>query len=99
MSMYGYDEGRWGITFMQTDSSLSFEDRGSLLIAATQIYLGKEDRRMVKGDEFEGVLRNTKEHYSCGAFSGQGFEAELDTEHGKSNLSFLVTEKIRAHLN
>jgi len=99
MSLYGYDEARWGVTFIQTDSALSFEDRGSLLIAATEMYLEKQNERKVEGEEFEGVLRNTKERYMCGCFSGLGFEAEIETEHGKRRLSFLVTEKIRAGLN
>jgi|SRR3990167_10971898 len=99
MSLYGYDEMRWGITFAETDSALSFEDRGRLLIAATEMYLSGEKSRKVKGEEYEGIIHNTKKTYTLGSFGGVGFEATIDTDRGERTLRFLVTERIRANLN
>jgi len=97
--MYGIDELRWGITFLQTDTGLSFEDRGRLLYHATEMYLEQESERKVKGDAFEGVLHDTGKHRHTGAFYGEEFEAELDTDHGKSIVRFLVTERVNGRFN
>lgn len=93
------DYGRWGITYLVTDSSLSMQDREELLMYATVMYLNRDKIKEVKGDNYEGVLETEGEHQMLGNFGGQRFSARLETNHGKSRVDFLVTERVNPNLN
>ncbi|QQG38575.1 MAG: hypothetical protein HYS32_03135 [Candidatus Woesearchaeota archaeon] len=93
------DSLRWGITFLQTDTNVSWEDREVLMVMATQMYLRKERTRRVNLETFEGRISTKGKYELLVTFYGQRFDAEGDTEEGKANLRFLVTEKIRAGSN
>ncbi|VVB78171.1 Uncharacterised protein [uncultured archaeon] len=95
-----YDPGRWGFTFLKTDSRISPEDRVGLVMHATEMYLNKESERKISGEEYEGLLYTRgKSTFVSSGFSGQEFYAEIDTNDGKRTLSFLVTEHINPELN
>jgi hypothetical protein len=84
---------RHGVTYLVTDSRLSEEDRESLEIEATLMYLDGVEEKVVSGDGFKGVLSNTRKYQVLGTFGGIQFDAELYTIYGKSNLSFIVSEQ------
>src|SRR5213083_1442594 len=86
---------RWGVTFLIGTSLLSDGDKQDLVAKATLLYLNGEERAEVSGAGFEGVLYTNHEWKVVGGFSGQQFDAILDsdTDEGKLRLRFLVSEQ------
>ena len=86
---------RWGFTFLMGNSLISNEDKQALVAKATLLYLNGEDRAEISGDGFEGVLFTNHEWKVLGGFSGQQFEAviESNSEEEKLRLRFLVSEQ------
>ncbi len=86
---------RWGFTFLMGNSLISNEDKLDLVAKATLLYLNGEERTEVSGNGFEGILYTNHEWKVVGGFSGQQFDAILDsdTEEGKLRLRFLVSEQ------
>jgi len=86
---------RWGFTFLMGNSLISNEDKLDLIAKATLLYLNGEERTEVSGNGFEGILYTNHEWKVVGGFSGQQFDAILDsdTEEGKLRLRFLVSEQ------
>ena len=86
---------RWGFTFLMGNSLISNEDMLDLVAKATLLYLNGEERTEVSGNGFEGILYTNHEWKVVGGFSGQQFDATLDsdTDEGKLRLRFLVSEQ------
>ena len=86
---------RWGFTFLMGNSLISNEDKLAMVAKATLLYLNGENRAEVSGDGFEGVLSTNHEWKVMGGFSGQQFDAVLDSDadEGKLRLRFLVSEQ------
>jgi hypothetical protein len=86
---------RWGFTFLMGTSLLSDEEKLDLVAKATLMYLNGEDRTEVSGQGFEGVLYTNREWKVIGGFSGQQFDAilESDADEDKLRLRFLVSEQ------
>jgi len=86
---------RWGFTFLMGNSLISNDDKLNLVAEATLLYLKGEERTEVSGDGFEGILYTHHEWKVVGGFSGQQFDAILDsdTDEGKLRLRFLVSEQ------
>lgn len=59
------------------------------------LYLNKKDRMEISGDHYEGVLYTKREWKVIGGFSGQQFDAEIESaaDEGKIRLRFLVSEQ------
>jgi len=86
---------RWGFTFLMGTSLLSDEEKVDLVSKATLMYLNGEERIEVSGEGFEGVLYTNREWKVIGGFSGQQFDAVLDSDadEEKLRLRFLVSEQ------
>ena len=86
---------RWGFTFLLGTSLLSEEDKLDLVAKATLLYLNGEERTEVSGKGYEGVLYTKYEWKVVGGFSGQQFDAILESEADpdKLRLRFLVSEQ------
>jgi hypothetical protein len=86
---------RWGVTFLIGSSLLSDEDKLDLVGKATLLYLNGQERMEVSGAGFEGVLYTNHEWKVVGGFSGQQFDALLDSDADKEKLRlrFLVSEQ------
>ena len=86
---------RWGFTFLMGTSLLSDDDKLQLVAKATVLYLSGEERIEVSGDGFEGVLFTRYEWRVIGGFSGQQFDALIESEKDKDEvrLRFLVSEQ------
>jgi hypothetical protein len=86
---------RWGFTFLMGTSLLADKDKLDLVAKATLLYLNGEERTEVSGDGYEGVLYTNYEWKVIGGFSGQQFDAilESDAEKEKLRLRFLVSEQ------
>ena len=86
---------RWGFTFLMGNSLISNEDKLDLVAKATLLYLNGEERTEVSGNGFEGILYTNHEWKVVGGFSGQQFDAILDSDNdeGKLRLRFLVSEQ------
>jgi hypothetical protein len=86
---------RWGFTFLLGTSLLSEEDKLDLVAKATLLYLNGEERTEVSGKGYEGVLYTNYEWKVIGGFSGQQFDAilETDADSDKLRLRFLVSEQ------
>lgn len=84
---------RWGFTFLVSDSRVSEIDRNYLLREATVMYLCNESEQVLKTDTLEGRLTTQGKYDVLGSFSGQRFDAEVETNTGKAYLKFLVDER------
>ncbi len=86
---------RWGFTFLLGTSLLSNEEKLDLVAKATLLYLNGEERTEVSGQGYEGVLYTNHEWKVIGGFSGQQFDAILDSDadEEKLRLRFLVSEQ------
>ena len=86
---------RWGFTFLMGTSLMSEEDKLDLVAKATLLYLNGEERTEVSGKGYEGVLYTNYEWKVVGGFSGQQFDAilESDADSEKLRLRFLVSEQ------
>ena len=86
---------RWGFTFLMGNSLLSDQDKLDLVAKATLLYLDGKERLDVAGDGYEGVLYTNYEWKVIGGFSGQQFDAvlESDADKEKLRLRFLVSEQ------
>jgi hypothetical protein len=86
---------RWGFTFLLGNSLISHEEKLKLVAGATMLYFNGQDRMDVGGPGYEGVLFTKHEWKVIGGFSGQQFDAEIETEadEGKIRLRFLVSEQ------
>jgi hypothetical protein len=86
---------RWGFTFLMGNSLLSNEDKLELVAKATLLYLNGEERTEVSGTGYEGILYTNHEWKAIGGFSGQQFDAviESDVDKEKLRLRFLVSEQ------
>jgi hypothetical protein len=86
---------RWGFTFLMGTSLLSEEDKLDLVAKATLLYLNGEERTEVSGKGYEGILYTKHEWKVVGSFSGQQFDAilETDADSEKLRLRFLVSEQ------
>jgi hypothetical protein len=86
---------RWGFTFLMGNSLLSNDDKLDLIARATMLYLNGQERMDVAGDGYEGVLYTNHEWKVVGGFSGQQFDATLETDADgeKLKLRFLVSEQ------
>lgn len=86
---------RWGFTFLLGTSLLSNEEKLDLVTKATLLYLNGQDRTEVSGNGYEGVLYTNHEWKVVGGFSGQQFDAILDSDvdQDKLRLRFLVSEQ------
>src|SRR5262249_17951815 len=86
---------RWGFTFLMGSSLLSNDEKLDLVAKATLMYLNREERTEVSGDCYEGVLYTNHEWKVVGGFSGQQFDAilETDVDEDKLRLRFLDSEQ------
>src|SRR5215813_4411142 len=86
---------RWGFTFLMGTSLLTDEEKLDLVAKATLLYLNREERTEVSGKGYEGVLYTNYEWKVMGGFSGQQFDAilESDADQEKLRLRFLVSEQ------
>ena len=86
---------RWGFTFLMGNSLLSDEEKLDLIAKATLLYLNGKERTAVSGLGYEGVLYTNHEWKVIGGFSGQQFDAILESEadEEKLRLRFLVSEQ------
>jgi len=94
-----YEKFRWGFVYLNTTRNMPLEESHYLVSQAVDMYLEKEKKRNLQRDMYEGVIFNTGQSGILGSFSGHKFAAELETDKGKVNLEFIVTEKIDASLN
>ena len=89
------NSARWGFTFLMGNSLLSNDDKLELVAKATLLYLNGEERTEVSGNGYEGVLYTNHEWKVVGGFSGQQFDAVIESELDKEKLRlrFLVSEQ------
>jgi hypothetical protein len=86
---------RWGFTFLLGTSLLSNDEKLNLVAKATLMYLNGEQRTEVSGEGYEGILSTNHEWKVIGGFSGQQFDAIIDSDadEEKLRLRFLVSEQ------
>ena len=86
---------RWGFTFLLGTSLLSNDEKLNFVAKATLMYLNGEQRTEVSGEGYEGILFTNHEWKVIGGFSGQQFDAIIDSDadEEKLRLRFLVSEQ------
>lgn len=93
---YGY---RWGVSFLESDLQLTYDERLELITHATEMFLNEEKQREVKGKEYEGLIATDNKYHLLGSFGGKKFEAIVDVRDKHAYVSFLVKEYINPSLN
>lgn len=88
---------RWGFTFLDIKGWLPYRDKLNLIAEATRMYLDRVEGQKVRGEGYEGHLSTEGKWGYLECFSGQVFEAELETQDGPAFLKFLVSEQTEAH--
>ena len=83
--------------FLRTDSKLSFLERSSLVEIAVLVnhFWEKE----VVSRSYFGTIKTNGKMVVLGCFYGKEFKAEIETKYWKSQLSFLVLEKMDQRFN
>ena len=66
---------------------------------AVYMHKRKELRAKIKGDSFEGAMKTDGRYKCLSSFVGKVYGAEIDTNHGKRNLSFLLIDYGNPELN
>ena len=83
----------WGYAFLRGDSRTNLGEKERLLLEAIDMYYLDEEKRYVQGDSYEGVVTTERKWGLIGSFGGQVFDAEVDTNSGRSHLRFLVQDR------
>lgn len=91
---------RWGFLYAVTDSRMTHDERDGIVLDALTMFLdGEKKRNVTREDCYEGVIYDRGICQSIGCFAGRRFDAELETNHGKARLGFLIYEKADPLLN
>ncbi len=91
-SVPAFPLARWGFVVLGTNLSLDDGLRNDLLMLACRTYLDDQSSVDIDWEGMSGRLYAKGEAAQLGSFVGQRFVAEVDTEGGKGNVDFLVTE-------
>lgn len=91
MNSMHYRGRTWDYLFVNPDGCLKEEDRETLIKGTIDIYRDNKRRLSVKGKDFEGELRNTREDVVwSGGIIGRRIIGQLDTKKGGVNVEMLV---------
>ena len=87
----------WGITFLETSTRISIQNRFRIIALATEMFYAEKNDFKVRFDDENiiGNMHNTGRYGMLGQYGGIRFEARLHTCYGEENLSFLVSEQGR----
>ncbi len=88
----------WEYVFFKTDGILNPEDREHFIWNAIDMGVKEIDKRTLKGKNYEGQLV-IKGRSFLGSFVGTEFNASIETERGRGNLSGLMLDGVRAGNN
>ena len=85
----------WGYTVLETATSISDEDRKYIMSHAASMYVEKTDTKKIGTANLEGIIKTNGDIAFLGSFSGQVYEADIETEKSREKLRFLVSEQGR----
>lgn len=91
----------WRYEWFETGTMLTEQGREDLITNSLDMYLDKEKTKKVKGDGFEGILKDTRKTSIVGGLTGRLYNGELDID-GMSDsvpISFMIIERIDPSLN
>lgn len=92
------DGEEYEYAFLNADGVLNWDDREYLIRETIGLYRSGRRKRILKGEEFEGMLTKGK-FVVVARVSGQNYDALLDTEKGKREASILVAKVFEPSLN
>jgi len=94
-----YNGEIWNYVFVNPDAfGINDKDRSHLVWNMIDLYKKHEEKRDVKGEDYEG--RITKENSAVmGGLCGTVFGAELNTPKGKRKPKIMLLNKVDASLN
>lgn len=85
--------------FLKGSPIISETDRRRLVDAAVEMFYGNVNELDVGGENYEGRLVNTRKYGMLGEFGGWQFEAELETDSGRTYIKFLIREEGRMEVS
>lgn len=83
------DGKQWAWVYLNTDTRMPESDRDIIAMEAIRLYNKKEKKKDIKGKTFEGRITRKGEAI-VGGFIGREYEALVETDHGRSLISFLM---------
>ncbi|MBI4155212.1 hypothetical protein HY498_03960 [Candidatus Woesearchaeota archaeon] len=89
----------WQYICLSTDSRLGTESIDEIVSKALDMHLEGKNKVRLKGENYEGEIRDTKKYFTVGIFGGHYLEGIVEYECGKKDLAFLVWERINHELN
>jgi len=78
------------VCLMVRNISLTATARSFLLSTAKRMAPAGETRRLIKCEEFEGLVTTDGASARLGSFGGTAFKAEIETNRGKGLIHFIV---------
>jgi len=105
---FDYQGRMWSVISLRTDSVLDYDSRLKLwghVLDRYYDFQSNGSRELKKGvvkvveDEFEAQIKSDGKYMTIGCLGGRIFEGVVESQKGKSNMSFLVCEPIEAGLN
>jgi len=85
--------------FISFDMGLDRDDRLHFVSEAISMYREREQRRTVKGESYEGVLTTDGSRAFAGGWAGQLYQAMVETDAGKCELSFILSQRFDPNMN
>jgi len=93
------DGEEYRYVFVDADGGfLNWDDRETLLRETIRLNREGGKSRNVKGEEFEGRIQRGK-FTSYNTFSGRSYEAKLESQKGKKDVSIMVLREIEPSYN
>ncbi len=80
------------VCLMVQNISIGPKIRIELVNAAKRLARDGKNNGKIKEKNAEGYIKTDWQTACCGSFSGFKFEAQLETDHGKGRVSFLMDE-------
>ena len=80
---------------LKIDGRVPYLIRENLARQAVEMYYLDIESYKIKEEEIEGRIYTKGEHASIGGFAGQVFHAEVETNTGRANLSFIISSRCR----
>ena len=80
------------ICVMFSGLPLTDDVRSALFRAACELYQKQQRETKLKTDDFEGAVQTAGERSSLGGFYGILFNAEIETNLGKTTVRYIVSE-------
>ncbi len=80
----------WDFVFADFPTTIPHLERLRLPMMAITMLFKKQSRKNVKGEGYEGRLKDTRKYAAIGSYYGRIVKGEVETDKGKNDISFII---------